>query len=50
MKNVPDVKLGIIAVSHCARSLFEVFRYLGVKDISYNRPRTLPYPTENPWS
>ena len=41
---------GAVAFSHCARSLFEVFRYLGVKDISYNRPRTLPYPTENPWS
>ena len=41
---------GAVAFSHCARSLFEVFRYLGVKDISYNQPKGLPYPTENPWA
>ena len=29
---------------------FEVFKYLGIADIAYNRPKTLPYPTENPWA
>jgi len=27
-----------------------VFKYLGVGDIGYNQPKTLPYPTENPWA
>ena len=30
--------------------MFEVFKYLGVGDIDYNQPKTLPYPTENPWA
>ena len=25
------------------------FKYLGIKDIAYNQPASLPYPTENPW-
>ena len=29
--------------------LFEAFRFLGVSDIAYNQPRSLPYPTENPF-
>ena len=29
--------------------LFEVFKYLGIADIAYNQPKSLPYPTENPW-
>jgi L-fucose isomerase-like protein len=39
---------GAVAFSHCGKALFEVFRYLGISDISYNQPKTLPYPTENP--
>ena len=32
------------------RALFEVFKFLGVKDIAYNQPASLPYPTENPFA
>ena len=35
---------------HYGKLLFEVFKYLGIADIAYNRPKTLPYPTENPWA
>ncbi len=41
---------GAVAFSHCAKQLFEVFKFLGVKDIAYNQPANLPYPTENPWA
>jgi L-fucose isomerase-like protein len=41
---------GAVAFGHHGKFLFEVFKFLGVKDISYNRPKTLPYPTENPWA
>ena len=40
---------GAVAFCHCGKALFEVFKYLGVKDIAYNQPKALPYPTENPW-
>ena len=38
-----------VAFSHVGKTLFEVFKYLGIKDIAYNQPASLPYPTENPW-
>ena len=41
---------GAVAFAHCAKYLFEVFKYLGVGDIGYNQPKSLPYPTENPWA
>ena len=41
---------GAVAFAHCAKQLFEVFKYLGVADIAYNQPKSLPYPTENPWA
>lgn len=40
---------GAVAFSHCGSALFEVFKYLGVGDICYNQPKTLPYSTENPF-
>lgn len=40
---------GAVAFSHCAEALFEVFRYFGITDISYNKPAGDKYPTENPW-
>ncbi len=40
---------GAVAFGHYGKALFEVFRYLGVKDIAYNQPKSLTYPTENPW-
>ena len=40
---------GAVAFAHVGKYLFEVFKYLGIPDIARNQPRTLPYPTENPW-
>ena len=40
---------GAVAFGHHGKALFEVFKFLGVQDIAYNQPRTLPYPTENPF-
>ena len=34
---------------HYGKALFEVFKFLGIGDIAYNQPDSLPYPTENPW-
>ena len=41
---------GAVAFSHCGAALFEVFRFLGIEDVAYNRPKGLPYPTENPFT
>ena len=40
---------GAVAFGHYGKSLYEVFRFLGVKDVEYNRPASLPYATENPF-
>lgn len=40
---------GAVAFGHYGKSLFEVFKYLGISDISYNQPASIPYPTENPF-
>ena len=40
---------GAVAFRHVGKALFSVFQYLGVPDIAYNRPASLPYPTENPF-
>ncbi len=41
---------GAVAFKHCGKVLFDVFRYLGVGDVSYSQPASLPYPTENPFA
>jgi L-fucose isomerase-like protein len=41
---------GAVAFGHYGKALFEVFKFFGVQDIAYNQPKTLPYPTENPWA
>lgn len=41
---------GAVAFAHCAKTLYAVFKYLGVADIAYNQPKSLPYATENPWA
>ncbi len=41
---------GAVAFAHVGKALFEVFKLLGVKDIAWNQPKNLPYPTENPWA
>ncbi|MDO5440087.1 MAG: fucose isomerase [Erysipelotrichaceae bacterium] len=40
---------GAVAFGHYGKALFDVFRFLGIEDIQYNRPASLPYPTENPF-
>lgn len=40
---------GAVAFGHYGKALFSVFRYLGIADISYNQPKSLPYPSENPF-
>ena len=40
---------GAVAFAHVGKYLYEVFKFLGVKDIAYNQPKNLPYPTENPF-
>ena len=41
---------GAVAFAHCGKALYEVFKYFGVTDIAWNQPKSLPYPTENPWA
>lgn len=41
---------GAVAFGHHGKALFETFRLLGIGDIAYNRPASLPYPTENPFA
>ena len=40
---------GAVAFAHVGRVLFDAFRYLGIQDIAYNNPKSLPYATENPF-
>ncbi len=40
---------GAVTFAHNGKALYEVFRYLGVPKISYNQPKNMPYPTENPY-
>ena len=40
---------GAVAFGHWGKALFSVFDFLGVEDIGYNQPASLPYPTENPF-
>ena len=48
-KNYPHH--GAVAFGHHGKALYEVFKYVGVpvEDINYNQPKSLPYPTENPF-
>jgi len=41
---------GAVAFSHVGKYLFEVFRYLGIQDVAYNQPKSLPYPSDNPFA
>ena len=49
-KNYPHH--GAVAFGHYGKTLFEIFKFLGVpvEDLNYNQPKSLPYPTENPWA
>jgi len=39
-----------VVFGHYGKAIFDLFRYLGIADISYNQPKNLPYPTENPFA
>ena len=41
---------GAVAFSHCGKTLFEVLKFLGVKDIEFNRPAGNLYRGENPFA
>ena len=41
---------GAVAFGHFGKALFTIFNMLGVPTISYNRPKSLPYPSENPFN
>ena len=38
-----------VAFAHIGNTLYELFRYLGVSNIGYNRPKGDRYPTERPF-
>ena len=40
---------GAVAFDHIGKSLFTIFRYLGVEDIAFNQPKGMLYKTENPF-
>ncbi len=48
-KNYPHH--GAVAFGHFGKSLYEVFKYLGVPadEINFNQPKGMMYPTENPF-
>lgn len=39
----------VLAFAPAGKTLFAAMRLLGVEDIGFNRPASLPYPTENPF-
>ena len=41
---------GAVAFKHCGATLFSLFRFLGVEDISFNRPQGMLYESENPFT
>lgn len=41
---------GAVAFGHIGKALYTIFDYLGVGDISFNRPKTMLYHTENPFT
>ena len=41
---------GAVAFGHYGKALFEVFKFMGVEDIAYNQPKSVLYPTENPFA
>lgn len=47
-KNFPHH--GAVAFGHFGKTLFEVFKYLGVEDIGFNQPKSMLYPSENPFA
>lgn len=40
---------GAVAFGHYGKLLFDLFRCLGIKDIGFNQPKGMLYPSENPF-
>ena len=49
-KNYPHH--GAVAFGHFGKTLYEVFKYIGVEmdEINFNQPKGMMYPTENPFA
>lgn len=47
-KNYPHH--GAVAFGHFGKTLFEVFKYLGVEDLDFNQPKSMLYKSENPFA
>ena len=49
-KNYPHH--GAVAFGHYGKAIYEVLKYMGVayNEIGYNHPKSLPYPSENPFA
>ena len=41
---------GAVAFGHFGKTIFDLLRQLGVEDISYNQPKGVRYPSENPFA
>ena len=41
---------GAVAFGHFGKTLFEVFKYLGVEEVSFNQPKSMLYKDENPFA
>ena len=49
-KNYPHH--GAVAFGHYGKALYEIFKYIGVpvEDVNFNQPKSMMYPTENPFA
>lgn len=41
---------GAVAFGHFGKAIYSLFKYLGVKEVGVNQPKSLPYKTENPFN
>jgi L-fucose isomerase-like protein len=40
---------GAVAFGHFGKAIFNLFKYLGVKEVGFNKPKAMLYKTENPF-
>ena len=40
---------GAVAFGHYGKAIYNLFKYLDVKELGYNQPKSLPYISENPF-
>ena len=41
---------GAVAFGHFGKTIFSILKYLGVGDVSFNQPKGMLYPSENPFA